>query len=812
MQKLYANVVINKASRWLDKTFQYSIPDHLNDLAVVGSLVLVPFGKTLEYGYILELSSIKEHPTLKAIDTVLSPEFNLNEEEIKLAEWICDYYLAPKIKCLKLLTPAAAFPAKVKEFKILNGENNFNTLSEKAGVLYNKLKVYGSKWVKHQKFKSNFPKMMKEYLELVSKGYVMERYTLHEPAKRTDWNLIKPVLNISQDKLTEYMEKFYKKAPQQYTILDYLSKGCNVSVQELQVQTGIDMAIIRKLEEKGLIKFSDIKMDTHSHYKSVSLNNDQLMATNLITKNINDKVYNPYLLFGVTGSGKTEVYMELIEQCLKRGMQSILLLPEIFLTMQIVKRLVKRFGNQLVILHSMLTARERFEAWKAVKFGQKKVIVGARSAIFAPVSNLGIIIVDEEHDTSYKQESDPKYNAKEVAIKRAIQHKCPVIFGSATPSIETFYAAEKGKIKLLSLPNRANDLATLAVKVVDMRAELRKGNPGIFCSELVEEMQNAFKNGKQVILYLNRRGYASFVLCYNCGYVITCENCEVSLTYHQPHRQMVCHYCGFNREIPSRCPKCNSSKWKPFGLGTQKVEHEFKKLFPDIKVVRIDGDSAGKKDKVLNWIDDFAAGKIQALIGTQMIAKGMDFPNITVVGIVAADMTLNIPDFRSRERSFQLLTQVAGRAGRGDWQGKVIIQTFNPDDLSIIHSKKQDYLSFYQGEIKFRRECNYSPFTQIIRIVFTSKEETVVRESALIFYSYLKEHCNNKLKSVEILGPSPCGLVKLNKEYRWNLILKVAKGVNLKPGIKKAVEDFYGKEAVSKKLMINIDVSPTNFA
>ncbi len=746
MKELYADVIINNNTRALDKTFQYLVPAKYVNQVKVGSLVLVPFGRTFNYGYVIELTHKRKYHQLKEIKEIGPSSLNINQEAIEISYWMSHYYLTTKNKALRMFIPSGVFPEKAKKFK----ENK--------------------------------------------------------------WDKTTAVLEIERDQVFEIIKELERKAPRQKRVVDLLLKGYNIPISELVRQAQVDITVIKRLNEKGIISFHPFIPQNDFEPQKVVLNAEQKKVYHQVRQAIEQNIYQSFLLFGVTGSGKTEVYMELMDLCIKLGLQSILVLPEIFLTHQIVKRVRKRFDNQLVVLHSKLTPKERFKAWQEIKSGKKKIVIGARSAIFAPTEKLGIIILDEEHDSSYKQENDPRYNAREIAVKRAHWHKCPVLFGSATPSLESFKAAQDGKMKLLQLKNRVMDYKLPEVQVVDMRDELRSGNANIFSYVLQNHINKTLVSGKQIILYLNRRGFASFVLCQDCGHVIKCVNCEVTLTYHRTNKKLLCHYCGYNRNVPADCPQCGSIRWKPFGMGTQKIEYEFKKLFPGVDVIRIDGDISGKRDRVMELLDDFAKEKVQVLIGTQMVAKGLDFPNVTLVGVIDADTTLNIPDFRSRERSFQLLTQVAGRAGRNQWHGNVVIQTFNPQDISIIHAKNQDYFSFYQQEIKFRQAWHYPPFSQVIRFLIVGGNEEDVATGANIFYNYLKSLCDKKgVFKIEFLGPNPCGLVKLNKEYRWQLILKLDRSINIKPIIKDSLNKFFQRENISRKITINVDVNPNHF-
>lgn len=811
MKELYADIIISNNHRSLDRTFQYIVPAHLAENVKEGSLVLIPFRNSLKFGYVLELSSQKQHPKLRKIRSVLCPSLSLNEEEVELAKWLSDYYLTTKARALKLFIPSGALPILTKKIKIIKG--NTAGLTVMAKDFYNLIGP-SDEWIDFKTFTNEYKNYKKAYQELIKQELLIEDYFVHHIERRTDWSSLRAVLNYDNLPSRSEIKKLKIRAPRQWNIVNALQRGFDLSVQELVKYTNTSLEVVKRLEEKDilLIKDSSDIVEQHSK-KAIKLNHEQVTAAKAVINDILKKKYKPYLLYGVTGSGKTEVYMEIMDYCLQHDLQCILMVPEIFLTMQILKRLQVRFPKEIVILHSQLTPKERYEAWRAIKRNEKKIIVGARSAVFAPVNKLGAIILDEEHDTSYKQENDPKYNAKEVAIKRGLWHQCPVVFGSATPSLETFLATQNGKIELLTLSKRVNNYQLPTIEIIDMKNELRQGNISCFSSRLREEIKNTLDNKKQIILYLNRRGFASFILCHDCGCIIKCINCDVSLTYHQINQKLLCHYCNFSQNVPKKCPQCNSIHWKPYGFGTQKIEQEFKNLFPDVSVVRMDSDISQKKDIVQKYLKDFAQGNINVLIGTQMIAKGLDFPNVTLVGVLAADATLNLPDFRSREKSFQLITQVAGRAGRGQWPGKVIAQTFNPADISIRYAKNQDYYGFYKEEIAFREEYNYPPFSHVIRIVFLGAEENEVSKGANEFSALLLNLIkkNIDIHLLQVLGPSPCGLVRIKGEYRYQLLIKYDKHINLRPIIKYCIDNFYQQNPLAPKLNINIDINPNNF-
>lgn len=510
-----------------------------------------------------------------------------------------------------------------------------------------------------------------------------------------------------------------------------------------------------------------------------------------------------YLLHGVTGSGKTEVYMELIEKALNDGKGSIMLVPEISLTPQMVERFQRRFGDNIAALHSALSDGEKYDEWRRIARGEAKIVIGARSAIFAPIDNIGIIIIDEEHSDSYKQDdSNPRYSAKDVAIMRGKVHNCPVIMGSATPSLESFARASKGVYKLLRLPNRVNGKSLPDVNIIDMNMEI-KHSKGHFSLPLLKAIEEKINNNEQVILLLNRRGYSSFVTCKSCGYTFKCPNCDISLTYHKSSNTLRCHYCGYGTKVYDTCPECKEKSLNDLGVGTEKVEEELNKIFPEARVLRMDFDTTSYKGAHQRMITDFKDHKYDILLGTQIVAKGLDFDNVTLVGVINADTSLNIPDFRSSENTFSLLAQVAGRSGRSTKSGSVIIQTFNPNHYAIEFTKKHDYIAFYNREMAIRRELKYPPFYYICYIRISGKDKDFLTNESL----KIKRALDRNVGAAIILGPSPNNIFKLNNVYRYGIIIKYKTDESLYVALNKIVDHYKSNQ----KIKIDIDFNPSHF-
>ena len=574
---------------------------------------------------------------------------------------------------------------------------------------------------------------------------------------------------------------------------------------ELNKKFGISISSINTMIKNGFLSKESVTINrfNEKNYKNYSekvLNNDQANAVEQILSDKNNK----FLIHGITGSGKTEIYLHLVSKMLELNKGSIILVPEISLTPQMVERFKGRFGQQIAVFHSKLSEGERYDEWFRVKTGKVKVAVGARSAIFLPMNNLGMIIIDEEHETSYKSENNPKYNAKEIAEMKQKNENPIIVLGSATPSMETYYSSMQGKYNIINLDKRADGAILPNIKVVDMRDELVNNNRSIFSRVLYDELNQCLLRKEQAILFLNRRGYSSFVSCRKCGYVFKCSNCDISLTYHNSTGLMVCHYCGKTEKVKNICPNCGSNYVKYFGTGTEKIEHEVKKIFPGVRTLRMDFDTTRKKNSYENIYTSFKENGADILIGTQMIAKGLDFPNVTLVGVVAADISLNLPDFRAAERTFQLLTQVSGRAGRGKKSGKVVIQTYNPEHFSINYASKNDYLGFYMEDIKIREKLEYPPFSDILSFNFSSKKEELLIKTVQNIGEEIKDKLQNS--NISILGPCPCGISKIKEQYRWQIVLKGKITVDFAKEMKIFIYNLM--KNVYNDIRVSIDINP----
>ncbi len=589
--------------------------------------------------------------------------------------------------------------------------------------------------------------------------------------------------------------EFFKTNSGKYTKSELINEH---SISQYKLNKLIENEVL-SIEEESVFRYND-RVYNKDSAKTLTIEQENIIREYI---NSDDKMF---LLKGVTGSGKTEVYMKLVERVLLEEKSAIILVPEIALTPQMIERFKGRFGVNVALFHSKLSDGERFDEWFRVKEGKSKVIVGARSAIFLPAKNLGLIIIDEEHENTYKSEQNPKYQTKEVAEYLSELKGCKVILGSATPSIETYYRALTGEMKLLELNSRVDNKSMPPMKVIDMRNELKGGNKSLFSRELFIAIQERLKRKEQIILFLNRRGFSTFVSCRSCGYVFKCDECDISMTYHK-NGLLICHYCGKTKREPRECPKCHSKYVKFFGAGTQRVEEEVKKYFNNAGILRMDVDTTRDKHSYERIYNTFKNGEADILIGTQMVSKGLDFKNVTLVGILAADMSINIPDYRAAERTFQIITQVAGRAGRGDKQGEVLIQTYTPQHYSLQYAVNYDYEGFYEKEFTVRAMMKYPPFGKLLLINGTSKKEELLKNFMHKITMMIKPLVENCL-DIEILGPIPCMISKLKENYRWQIVIKGEFDSYFSKNIKEILYDE--NKNVYNDIRISMDINPNN--
>jgi len=821
-KSFYGEVIVNNKTKATDQLFTYSIPKKFLDKAKIGSKVIVPFGKKniLLEGYILNISNHTKYKGIKAIKYIFDEYFRLIDDQIKLCKCIRNIYLFTYFDAIQCIIPPGTKLRK-KYIYFLNQDADVNELNELTAVEKNIIKAlrdFGT-LTKEELTKILKIRFNNELEILIQKNIINCDENFYFPASIKYKKIIK--LNIRKEEFDKEIRNSLTRAPKQIEVLETLleSKDKEIELNKLLDKIQTSLSVIKSLEKKGLILIykiedyrSPINDSINQENNLITFNDEQAKIYRELRESIYKNQYKAFLLHGITGSGKTEIYIELVNNILKLKKQAIILVPEISLTTQLVSKFVKRFGHNVAVLHSKLSIGERYDQWRKIKNNDISIVIGARSAIFAPCKRLGLIIIDEEHESSYKSEMHPKYHTKDVAEFRCKKSNSTLLLGSATPSIESYYNAEKNVYNLLKIEKRFNNNPLPSVEIIDMRKELEKGNRSIFSKNLYDSMKETLSNNKQVILFLNRRGYSTFISCRSCGFVIKCKNCDISLTYHQSSDIVKCHYCGYKLRVPVRCPKCSSKYIKHFGTGTEKIETLVKKIFPYYVTQRLDIDTTSKKGDLERIIHSFEQRKIDILIGTQMVAKGLDFPYVTLVGVLSADTSLNLPDFRSNERTFQLLTQVAGRAGRHKFAGKVVIQTYTPDNYSIRASQSHDYNLFYKKEIILRKEFLYPPFCEMVNIILLGeKEDDVIKSAHSVYYqlqTYIKKRIKNK---IELLGPSPAIYNKIKGSYRWQILIKY-QSVDQEDikGIINNICDTNKNKIIPSNVNINFDINPYN--
>lgn len=774
MIKKTAKVIVDIPLMQTDKPFSYAIPSELESMIEIGMRVHIPFGKgnRLVQGIVIDFSE-EEDVELKEVAELLDLEPVLTEEQLTLADEMRHTVFSYKISCLKAMLPNLL---NSSYDKILTAQDGHQT---KWSTLSDTQRLEALKEVKAGKVEISYSAKSKEN-------------------KKTEKYL------VASSKLASF--EIGKAAKKRAELKKYLlEQEDKVRQKDLPFSS----AIIKYFVDNGLVEVTEQEISrTASVFQAVEpdsaklLNEEQQVAFDTIMAS-SDK---PFLLEGITGSGKTEVYLQVIQEVLNDGKTAIMLVPEISLTPQMSNRFIARFGEKVAIMHSGLSDGEKYDEWRKIKEGRAEVVVGARSAIFVPLENIGVIIIDEEHETSYKQDSSPRYHARDIALLRAKYHQARVVLGSATPSLESRARAQRDVYHLLRLTHRANEEAFLPqVQIVDMRSNLSDKSAN-FSELLLEKIQEKVDRKEQVILMLNRRGYSSFVMCRDCGFVVECPNCDISLTLHMDTKTLNCHYCGHQEAIPHACPNCQSRKIRYYGSGTQKVQEELEKLLPHIRILRMDVDTTKTKNAHEKILNKFGAHEADILLGTQMIAKGLDFPNVTLVGVINADTGLNLPDFRASERSFQLLMQVAGRAGRANKKGEVVIQTFNPGHYAVKLVADQDYEAFYRQEMYYRQQLSYPPYYFTVQILVSHKDEDIVAKKAYEIASLIKEKLSEKAK---ILGPTPKPIARTHNLYHYQILVKYRFEEHLEKVLNQVLDLTQKRE--NKDVRVLIDSEPQNF-
>ncbi|WP_268913030.1 primosomal protein N' [Lentilactobacillus sp. SPB1-3] len=792
-----AKVIVDVPSRQTNKPFSYLIPDNLSSAILVGMRVQVPFGHRKITGFVIEVTDhVDFDGKLKPIDSVIDLTPVISPELMSLAIKMSETTYAFLISCLQTMLPGGMKASMTKKIVATSPQ----VIADNEELFHGQSEV--------QLASNTNPQTTSQVLSLIKQELVTVDYDLKRSASAVELLGVQAAMSVEQ--LTSELTTVRANATGQQQLLKKLIGHPETNfVQADLVKEGISASTVKTAVNRGWAQATKIHQNRDPFMQPVKpsqpleLNKDQQVAVDKVTDAIKANLNECFLLEGVTGSGKTEVYLQIMDLALKQGKAALMLVPEITLTPQIVNRVRSRFGNQVAMLHSAMSNGERYDEWQRINRGEAKVVVGVRSAIFAPINNLGVIIVDEEHDASYKQTDNPRYQTRDVAKFRAEYNHCPVVLGSATPSLESRARAQKGVYQLLRLPHRINDQVLPKVDVVDMR-EAMKHSSSLLAQALQTKISEKLTRHEQVILMLNRRGYASFLMCRSCGYVPQCPNCDISLTVHKGSHSLKCHYCGHEEPIPEACPQCQSKKIRSFGYGSEQLEEQVHKLFPSAKTLRMDVDTTRKKGAHERIINAFANKEADILLGTQMIAKGLDFPDVTLVGVLNADSALQFPDFRSSERTFELLTQVAGRAGRADKTGEVVIQTYNPNHYAIQLSQRQDYEAFYQKEMGIRRIGKYPPFYYTIKITGNSKNERTVLSQMLSLTNYLKGQLSNQ---AILLGPTPKMITRINNHYYYQTIIKYRFEDQLKPALDKILTE----SQKLKDVQLSIDNEPLDF-
>ncbi len=740
MSKKYAKVLFEIA---LFKAFDYIVPNHLKDEIEIGSIVKAPFGSRILDGYVVEFIEQTSVNALKEILDVCAEKIFLESDLFALAKWISEYYICPMGLTLKAVYPTYV-RKKRKEKKVL------------------------------------FVSLIKNNEEVI-----------------------------------RYIDSIEGKFVRQVAVLNYLLKRKEqyLPQEEIFKQTGTDKKVLESLKKKELVALvseselvargEEVKKYRYvDSVKTKKLTSDQKNVLDKILSLLKTDSFAPVVLHGVTGSGKTEIYLRTIQQVIAVGKQAIVLIPEISLTPQTEERFRKKFGDLVAVFHSRLSDTERSREWKKMRNGKAMLVVGARSAVFAPFTNLGLIVVDEEHERTYKQEEAPRYNARDVAVLRAKISKIPVILGSATPSLESLLNCKIGKYKMMELPSRVDDRLMPEIHLVDLEREAKSEKRMVIFSYLLKEkIKDRLEKGEQVIIFLNRRGFSSMAMCTECGYIYECENCSVSMTYHKSIEKLMCHFCASMINKPKFCIKCGSSELKFSGVGTQKIERALKSIFPDARILRMDSDTTGNKNAHEELLGQFRRGKADILIGTQMIAKGLDFPRVTLVGVVLAESSLRMPDFRASEITFQLLTQVSGRAGRGEIPGEVVIQTFMSEHPAVVYALSQDYHAFSDNELDARKSLSYPPYYRFINIIVSGKDQKKTRWVSAQLIKYIHQSAGSRL---EIKGPYPSLVHRKRGYFYWNLLLKTKTVL----GVTQQIKDSLGKCKKFSGVKVAVDVDP----
>ena len=807
------SVAVDQSVILTDKPYDYLVPEFLLDKAKVGCRVVVPFGNgnTKKTGIILKLSAADETKKLKTVIQVLDDTPVLNDEMLRLAEFIREYTFCTWYNAIRVLLPPG-INYKIKNDYVLseNAASFAEGLKDESKQLYDYMKALNKPVSKETAYKAlGFNEDNSILEKLVSKGVIVKVSSAVRSVGDASLKMVR---------LTKAAEdlSLVKLTPKQKQVIAVLNDLECCSVKELCYFTGVTAAVINSLNKKGLAEIFDEEYYRNPYNKAEAVETNTHQLTEQQSKAFDELLaaYNEpsgvtSLLYGVTGSGKTQVFLKMCEEVANKGRGVIVMVPEISLTPQTLDVFHRRFGKKVAVFHSAMSQGQRLDEWKRVKRGEAMIAVGTRSAVFAPFEDVGLIIMDEEQEHTYKSEMMPYFHARDIARWRISNSKGLLILSSATPSVESFSLAKAGKYRLCRLDKRFGTAELPEVEVVDMREESAKGNCGIISNLLYDRIDEALKTNHQAILLLNRRGYNTYVSCPSCHHVMTCDNCSISMTYHSANNRLMCHYCGKSVPYTDKCPVCNSERMKYSGLGTQKGEAELESLFPEAKILRMDADSTMTRSDYENNLKAFANGEYDIMIGTQMVAKGLDFPKVTVVGVLNADMAMHSSDFRSYERTFSLLTQVVGRSGRGADKGTAVIQTVEPDSQVILLAANQDYDGFYEREIMTRRLMVYPPYCDIATVQFLGSERKYTEDASKYYFELLKSAVSGEYNNVKLitLGPTAAAVSKINNNYRYKLIIKYKNSKAFRDLMNKVAAE-YNMSNYSKKVTAYLNVNP----
>jgi primosomal protein N' (replication factor Y) len=827
----------------IDRTFTYLVPPELSGAVELGRRVLVPFGRKKLSGVIVGFPTTAPPHTLRPLLDVLDSRPTFSDEMLKLTRWMADYYLAPWGDVLKAASPQGTTAGSRQIVRLATDSvdeliKQTKKTAHKQHAILRALADAGPQTTAQLQKKTNAKSVHAVLAEMQQRGWiVLEEERRPNARPKTERVLKLRTSGTGSAETTGALSSMKMTANQQKLLAELERASETLSVPQAVKLAGVPLSTVTALEKKGLVQIEKREVlrgqgdEPIEPPPTLILNPDQERALTAITSALSSNLHKTFLLHGITGSGKTQVYIEAIRVALQQKKNAIVLVPEISLTPQTVRRFKSHFGSDVAVMHSQMSVGERYDTWRLALEGRIRIVIGPRSAIFAPLANLGLIVVDEEPEGSYKQyDSNPRYHARDVAIVRASLNKAVVVLGSATPSAESYYNAINGKYELLTLPERADNAKLPKIEIVDMAQErLRKkadrkkeikekGFDAVkpfavssISAELKHQIEERLRKQEGTILLQNRRGFSHVVECFECGYVERCDNCDVTLTFHATKKHLRCHYCGFVKQPPTLCPTCHGKEIRHHAFGTQQVHEELTQLFPTARILRMDLDTTSGKGAHDRLLSQFGAGQADILLGTQMVAKGLDFPRVTLVGVISADTQMLLPDFRSAERTFQLLTQVAGRAGRSKLTGEVIIQTLQPDHYSLKHATTHDFAGFYKEELEYRRELDYPPFSRIVLVEFKGGQENEVGNHAKKFADYLSPKAG---KYFSVLGPADAAIPKINNQFRKHLVIKSLKAVDpagsyVRAALTQARDQYLTSSlGKSRRVQMTIDVDP----